>query len=534
MTTPDLTVEAALERVKQLDRAGDLDGAKEEVERLRLELQPTATVQIRSRLLRVGARVLRHRHERASLRNAGNAAGSALAISQAAPTPNGTAVTLASLEVAACELASGDVDAAIRRVEGVRDHPDPAISGWAHLIVGRSRLAQGRHFPAIASMHNAIAEFQRHGHAHRTAAARLWLAVALDDAGRVEEAHRVLTEDRAVWTGDAPVRRVSILHRLTSAANARSRGEIGESLRLLAEARDLLDSTTGMRVERARMHRLRAECYWEWGQFGRADAELAAAHKAQPVDQPSPRARTRVQEPPLPPAPLALAASDAPAGTQPSQRLDDEVLEALDRLTEDQVRGSRGVRFVVGQCERLQGVSGYERDEVFALFRAARRLDPADAEALHWRERLLRRAEARLEFLPGLETLRGRVRVQLAGLLADGDRSREALSLIVQALLVLDGERFAMATRDWRATWLAVEIEPAYDLAIRLTVALGETSLARDLIVRSRAAGVVSPGTELPHRRPTLGDVPLVPPPRFRFLDGEVSSLGEGAPCLFC
>ncbi|QNP54848.1 tetratricopeptide repeat protein [Tessaracoccus defluvii] len=227
MTTPDPTVEAALERVKQLDRAGDLDGAKEEVERLRLELQPTATVQIRSRLLRVGARVLRHRHERASLRNAGNAAGSALAISQAAPTPNGTAVTLASLEVAACELASGDVDAAIRRVEGVRDHPDPAISGWAHLIVGRSRLAQGRHFPAIASMHNAIAEFQRHGHAHRTAAARLWLAVALDDAGRVEEAHRALTEDRAVWTGDAPVRRVSILHRLTSAANARSRGEIG-------------------------------------------------------------------------------------------------------------------------------------------------------------------------------------------------------------------------------------------------------------------------------------------------------------------
>lgn len=227
MSVPDPAVEAALERVLQLDRAGELDGAKEELERLRIELPPTATVEIRSRILRVSARVLRHRHDEASLRNAGNAAGSALTIAQAAPTPNGTAVALASLEVAACELARGDADAAIRSAEGVRDHPDPAIAGWAHLIVGRSSLARGRHFPAIASMHNAIAEFQRHGHAYRAGAARLWLAVALDDAGRVEEAHRVLTEGRARWTGEAPVRRVSVLHRLTSAANARSRGEIG-------------------------------------------------------------------------------------------------------------------------------------------------------------------------------------------------------------------------------------------------------------------------------------------------------------------
>lgn len=538
MATPDDAIGTALSAVLRLDREGRLDEAKAELERIRLTLDPATPARARSELLRLGARVLRHRHDQVSLGQARNAAGSALGIALAARKPDKAAVTLAALEIAACDLALGDLSGAGGRAALLRDDNDPAIAGWAELIVARARLAEGRHFPAIAALHNAIAEHRRERNDQRVATARLWLAVALDDAGRVDEARSLLDEDRARWTGEPGVRRVSVLHRLTAATNARSRGEIQEALHMLAEAREFLTETSGMNAERARMHRLRADCYEEWGQRDEAERERARARRAQPPAMTASQSAPRFDQPSSPQAPRALARRSRQRASVSGPRLDDEVLGVLDGLGEDQVRGRIGVRFVVDQCECLQGVSGYERDEVYALFEGARRLDPADGEAAFWRERLLRRAEARLGFLPGLDILWGRVRIQLAGLLAeevgaDADRREEARHLVVDALLQLDRERFDMATRSWRARWLEVEIGPAYDLAIRLAVAVGDKSLARDLIIRSRVAGVVSPSGEIQHRRPRVGDLPLVPPPRFTYLDGTESTPGDGAPCLF-
>lgn len=538
MATPDDAIGTALSAVLRLDREGRLDEAKAELERIRLTLDPATPARARSELLRLGARVLRHRHDPESLRKARNAAEGALGIAVAAPTPDTRAVSLASLEMAACDLALGEAAAAGRGARALLDDRDPAISGWAQAIVGRAHLAGGRHFPAIAALHNAIAEHRRERNDQRVATARLWLAVALDDAGRVDEARGLLDEDRARWTGEPGVRRVSVLHRLTAATNARSRGEIQEALHMLAEAREFLTGTSGMNAERARTHRLRADCYGEWGQRDEAERERVESRRAQPPSPTEPKAAPRFDPPPSPRAPRALAARSLQRAAVAGLRLDDEVLSVLDGLGEDQVRGRIGVGFVVDKCERLQGVSGYERDEVYALFEGARRLDPADGEAAFWRERLLRRAEARLGFLPGLDILWGRVRIQLARLLAeevgaDADRREEARHLVVDALLQLDRERFDMATRSWRARWLEVEIGPAYDLAIRLAVAVGDKSLARDLIIRSRVAGVVSPSGEIQHRRPRVGDLPLVPPPRFTYLDGTESTPGDGAPCLY-
>lgn len=67
MATPDDAIGTALSAVLRLDREGRLDEAKAELERIRLTLDPATPARARSELLRLGARVLRHRHDPESL-----------------------------------------------------------------------------------------------------------------------------------------------------------------------------------------------------------------------------------------------------------------------------------------------------------------------------------------------------------------------------------------------------------------------------------------------------------------------------------
>ena len=145
-------------------------------------------------------------------------------------------------------------------------------------------------------------------------------------------------------------------------------------------------------------------------------------------------------------------------------------------------------------------------------------------------KRALRRSLVALARLEGMGLWLARGRIELARTLSVAGEREEALSHALLGVQELDRVRVSMQARRHRDTWMAAEIGPSMDLAIELAVACGETSIASDLIVFSRAAGVVAP-----HLRDSgEADIPLIPVPLLRYIDGGVSSLGSGGECRFC
>ena len=114
-------------------------------------------------------------------------------------------------------------------------------------------------------------------------------------------------------------------------------------------------------------------------------------------------------------------------------------------------------------------------------------------------------------------------RVTLVLLLRDSELD-ESLDLLVRGIQGLDEQRFQMLNRSHRDGWLTRWEHPAIARAIELASGT-DAALAADLITFSRVAGVLVPQDDR--------QVPLVPVPRLRYIDGTESRLGSAGSCNF-
>lgn len=553
------------------DRAGDLDRARDIVVTWNHSLAVEGDLGDLAESFRLKAKILRHRQDPAVLDEAVDAAEQAMRLMTARPLARRTLPRLLTeLELASCLLDLGESAAAVRMLGPLLGHELVPASGWAWVLRAQSHLREDEPIRAVAGLHNAIAEFARSGHQFRERTARVSLAEALDRVGRVNDAHRLLQEERPFWiTGDPALRRIAIRFRLVAAANHAGRGEIAEALQDLVMAAQELDRCTGLERHRIQLETLRAGCFREWGQ---RDLAEDAAKKAEALSRPFITQEPSAWRPASVPGPKApvrlgtqLPSDGAPAGAgrRPSSsgfaarpagptghRLNafryasnheatphapDPPAMADRFLVTDRV----GILEVVSAAESMAGVPGRDRQETRTLFRAADIIRRSHARGLFgsaddaqlatlWAERLYRRCLVRLTRLPHVEVLRGRAEIGLAQVLAGAGREEEALQLVVSGLRALDEERFEMLRRDYRNNWLRAELHPAYELGFRLA-ADRDPALAADLIVFSRNAGIVLPG--LGGHDPT--EIPLMPMPRLTYIDGQVSTLGSGGHCRF-
>ena len=186
-------------------------------------------------------------------------------------------------------------------------------------------------------------------------------------------------------------------------------------------------------------------------------------------------------------------------------------------------RDTEHAAVVVRLLDSLAGRPGLERDEALLLLEAGSLLAESGPEHHIAAERLLRRALVRLEFLEGTEQWLAQARVTLGQLLPDSERD-QALDLLVKGIQGLDEQRFQMLNRSYRDGWLTRREHPAVARAIELANGT-DAALAADLIVFSRIAGVLVPRDDR--------QVPLVPVPRLRYIDGTESRLGSTGSCNF-
>jgi tetratricopeptide (TPR) repeat protein len=553
-----------------LDRAGKLDEAFTTIERRYAETPSSVDEQIEG--LRIEAKVLRHHYAPAHLARAVAVATRAFRLASLAGGPDDAATGLAALELASCQLAgdefAGGADAAMAWAR----HEDASVAGWAWALIGEAKLGLGRHFEAIGALFNAVAEFRRGGNGFREWTARIALAAAFSRAGHLDEAGTILKADRDYWTGSDDVRRTSVAYLLVRAENQQRTGQIGKALRTLDGASKLLRRTSGMGVAKVRMHTQRAACFLEWGQRERAKNDhvraqsILAEMRATGTGQVASGRRDGTGMPPAASArPVVLAPLNAPTAPPPvvHGRLvsDARSTEAdlrslgvvavrgreraasgdLGRMVEDLIADLReldratgdAVEVIFRAVGRLQGRAGFERAEVRALVRAGEFLarsavpEQPDAERalVLETERLLRRAQVRLEHLDAVGLLRARCQVALARVLRRTDRGAEALELAVAGLMGLDAERLHMHQRHYRREWLSASVDLPFQDTIELAMERGREDLAADLIVFSRVAGVVVP--QLADDEGRAADVPIGPVPRFVFIDGHESELGS-------
>ena len=480
-----------------LDRGGSLD---EIVEGFRAE-----------------ARIQRHRSEACALARACDSARQAVLLGRLPAASRELAVP-ACLELAACRIRRGD-PAGTQAIAGFTTHPDAGIAGWAWRLLGEAALLAERPFEAVAALLNAVAENQRGKDKHHEAGTRVLLLLAFSRAGHLEDADRLALRYGA--PSDAPQGLLGIRFLLARAEHEHRSGRIGEALGTLKVAETRLGATSGLGVLRRELLTIRAGCLDDWCQPDEADRLRAEAGKL-----------------PLP-AHLATSANtshtlrDAQDATRwlgeiphpgASTRTDPQAVAALLRdLAALPQRKPDHAAVVCRLLDSLAGRPGLERDEALLLLEAGSLLAESGPEHRVAAERLLRRALVRLEFLEGAEQWLAQARVTLGQLLPDSERD-QALDLLVRGIQGLDEQRFQMLNRSYRDGWLTRREHPAIARAIELASGT-DTALAADLIIFSRVAGVLVP----------RGDrqVPLVPVPRLRYIDGTESRLGSTVSCNF-
>lgn len=534
------------------DAAGDLVGAGEQAQRLVLAASRGGDVRAQIDALLLLARVSRHRRDAVSLRWARDAAGVAVQLTELPRLAADRGVrAAAALELAACLVAGGRHDEGFAIAGGHRSDVEAAIAGWAWTTMGQARLAQGRTREAVAALSNALAGFEREPGGRRAFTARVWLAVALTRVGDLEHGAGILEADLEYWRGSGLVR-LQVEHHLALAESLRQRGLTAQARTVLGTVADLLRPCMGMDAVAVRLHQQWAACDLDWHQTRAAQNHVIQAERirARLMDA---GARPAALGVPRPSAVQELGARTPVPNGGPYRDLADAARELADTMASEvpdvagvsafggavalslnaEVRGliararrSRsldddGAAVLFAQLESLGAVPDTERLEATLLVRAGELLHSLDESRSVGAERLLRRALVRLDRLPGMGLWRARAEVALAMTLRDAGRPDEALPYALRGVETLDAERFEMDARRTRSTW-GKHQNAAFDCAIDLAHRCGRTDIAADLIIFSRAAGVV---TESMKR--------LVPVPRLHYIDGTTSTLGRSEPTLF-
>lgn len=466
---------------------------------------------------------LRHRHDRESWRHAVGAAAEAATLARLPGQDDATLRPAAELHLASSRLVSGDPEVAGGLAQRWADDADPNVSGWAWVLLGRIRHEEGIHFAAIADLQNAIAEYRRGSAEYRERCARIELASCLSSVGQLAAAAGLLQEDAEYWrTGSRPLRRL-LSHLLARAENERLQGRIDDALATLDVVEDRLTRDPQLTALRHRMHLQRAACFTEWHQVAEARRALRRAARVA-VPEPSARASRPISPPPSEPTTVAVEPLGVASALATPLDPVETVMGIVTGIREGALVGEDTLAFVKGRVGQLHGLAGAERTEATVLLEVGRAL-PLEKEALALEaERLLRRAEVRLEHLTGMGLQLAHCHVALARVCQRRGRLAEGLALGLRGLEGLERERMRMGQRQYRAAWTGSSVAAAYDLAVELALATGRPDLASDLIIRSRVAGVVQPGSV-----EGTGRVGLAAPPRFSYIDGTVSTLpGEG------
>lgn len=564
--------ETLLRTARRLDRAGKLEQAESQIHGLNAVSTGDAALSRRIESFLAEAEILRHREDPVSVRRARNLAAQALRLSELPAVDASTPVRArAALEFSACALAGDDYEQSLTTARPWADHGDPEIAGRAWALVGETHLATERYADALASLLNAVAEFARAGRDEPRLRARTLVSAALSRSGRASEAAAVLDRDERHWGEPSAGRRFVVEYLVIRAENLQRLGRFSEAIECLRRARRALYPSSGMEAAKVRIHQQRAGCLAEWGQLKEAEREKARASRilAKIAEFPLPAELPRPVPKPAPAVPVTPVTGvdtrtvrglhhdlmdrgvrleaelahvarrrgirRALAGNRREERGDlaDHVRNMIEDARLGGLRKRHAVDFVIRQVERLQAEPEHERAEVRALIEAGAALREAACGALADSERLIRRAQARLDLLAGMGIWRARADVELARTLQCAERYQEALELVVAGVQELDRQRYLMSRRDFRHTWLETEIHPSFELAIELAVACGNDALAADLVVFSRTAGVVV--AQAPDQ--AVGettDIPLLPVPRLRYIDGATSRLGSDGECLFC
>ncbi len=496
-----VSIEAAL----QADADGDLAGALQRIRTAEASLGSSSPLPQRIAAFRAEARILRHHRDPRHLPRAVAAAHEALALSRLPASPVGDEVHWAELELADCLVDSGE-PGMVSAVTALTDHPDPGIAAWAWRVLGKLALGRNEVFEAVAALLNAVAEHRRDAPSRECLTWPL-LLLAFSRAGRHGSANALASAvDGSL---DSVPERLRIEYLLARAEHGQRDGRTADALATLDSLDDIIEKH-GLEAHRRQRLRQRATCLIHWCQDDEARLDLADAG---PPQEPR-RSSTATSRPVI----TWLGAPHVPPAPEPHPSRVASLLDDIEHLSmPTAVHASLAMR----ELARLAGVPGLERDEAVLLVRAGALLAKGDDCALP-AERLLRRALARLEFLAGTGQWLAQAQVELGMVLADTDPA-QALRSLVAGLQGLDEERFRMVKRNHRTRWLMRRVHPAFGKAIELAVTNGDESLAADLIVFSRMAGVLAPGDST--------ELPLDPVPTLTYIDGTRSSLGTDQNC---
>ena len=509
-----MTISKALD----LDRDGWNDEAAEAIRRHQRDLLDRGgSLDETVEAFRAEARIQRHRGEAGALARACDSAQQAVLLSQLPAASREPAIP-ARLELAACRIRRGD-PAGTQAIAGFTTHPDAGIAGWAWRLLGEAALLAERPFEAVATLLNAVAENQRGKDKYHEAGTRVLLLLAFSRAGHLEDADRLALRYGA--PPDAPQGLLGIRFLLARAEHEHRSGRIGEALGTLEVAETRLGATSGLGVLRRELLTIRAGCLDDWCQPDEADRLRAKAGKLPLPTHPSPPANTSRTLRDAQNATRWLGEIPHPGA---NTRTDPQAVAALLRdLAALPQRKPDHAAVVCRLLDSLAGRPGLERDEALLLLEAGSLLAESGPEHRVAAERLLRRALVRLEFLEGAEQWLAQARVTLGQLLPDSERD-QALDLLVRGIQGLDEQRFQMLNRSHRDGWLTRREHPAIARAIELASGT-DAALAADLITFSRVAGVLVPQDDR--------QVPLVPVPRLRYIDGTESRLGSTGSCNF-
>ena len=508
----------SISKALSLDRAGRNDEATEAIRRhQRRLLDRGGSLDETIEAFRAEARIQRHRGEADALTRACDSARQAVLLSRL-PAASQELAAPTRLELGACQIRRGD-PAGPQVIAGLTTHPDAGIAGWAWRLLGEAALLAERPFDAVAALLNAVAENQRGKDDHYEAGTRVLLLLAFSRAGHLEDADRLAL--RYGTPSDAPQGLLGVRFLLARAEHEHRSGRIGEALGTLEVAETRLGVTSGLGVLRRELLTIRAGCLTDWCQPDEAarlhieagtlppPAHQAAAAATSHILRDAQHATRWLGDPPRP----ATA-----SGTDPQ-----DVAALLRDLAALPQRDTEHAAVVMRLLDSLAGRPGLEHDEALLLLEAGSLLAESGPEHRVAAERLLRRALVRLEFLEGAEQWLAQARVTLGQLLPDSERD-QALNLLVRGIQGLDEQRFQMLNRSYRDSWLTRREHPAVARAIELASGT-DAALAADLITFSRVAGVLVPRDDR--------QVPLVPVPRLRYIDGTESRLGSTGSCNF-
>lgn len=500
------------------DLDGDLDTALGRARLLLLQAGESGDPRRRIEALLSLARVLRHRADRASLEEAMSAATIATRLIRLPSISTDDILRgRVELECASCLVQGGRVDEAQDRAWPWRDRPELRLAGWAWLVIGQAQAAQGSISAAVAALANAVAEFQRGPRANRVVGTKIRLAETLCRGGFIDAAAAVLKEIRE-WSESRGARRLHADYFLVLAHVRYAQGDVGEAIQILTKrVGRRLASCRGTVALWERYHRQYATCLRMWEQTGKAEEQ------AREADELSLLLPTGESGKAPKPAPVPRAAAPHRLATHrfPVQRdIEQEIHDALQGMRTD----DHAYR-VVALLEEIQGRPDGERAEVMRLIMAGEKMLAIGAGL--FAERCLRRALVRIVWLPGMELPRAQAQICLAKVLA-GAKPSEALDLLLHALQTVDEQRYLMTEKVWRGNWLRRKLHPAFELAIELATRCDRIEEAADLIVFSRASGIVTASGD--SEKP--GVPRLLPVPRLHYIDGSVSVLGGGGECL--